>query len=377
MTHKILVTGGAGFIGSHLVDELISNHHEVTVVDKLEEQVHGKTNNPPSYLNSNTKFIKETVVNYSKLENLIKDHEIIYHLAADVGVGQSMYEISKYIKNNILGTANLLDILVNSDHKVKKVIIASSNTIYGEGKYECDNCGTVYPDLRPLRQLKKKEWEVKCPTCDEFVKPLLTDEETPFNSSSIYALSKQVQEQMDMMICNTYGINTTALRFFLVYGPRQSLSNPYTGVCAIFSSRLFSGKNPLVFEDGLQTRDFVNVKDICQALILAMEKNSANGEVFNVGSGKSITIKRVAEILSEKINPELSPVYNNQYRVGDIRHCVADISKIKNQLGYDPKIDFEDGIDDLINWIKNNELNYSDNEEERAFTELKKKGLLK
>ncbi len=377
MTHKILVTGGAGFIGSHLVDKLISNHHEVTVVDKLEEQVHGKTDNPPSYLNSNANFIKETVVSYSKLENLIKDHEIIYHLAADVGVGQSMYEISKYIKNNILGTANLLDILVNSDHNVKKVIIASSNTIYGEGKYECDNCGTVYPDLRPLRQLKKKEWEVNCPTCDDFVKPLLTDEETPFNSSSIYALSKQVQEQMDMMICNTYGINTTALRFFLVYGPRQSLSNPYTGVCAIFSSRLFSGKNPLVFEDGLQTRDFVNVKDICQALILAMEKNSANGEVFNVGSGKSITIKRVAEILSEKIYPELSPVYNNQYRVGDIRHCVADISKIKNQLGYDPKIDFEDGIDDLINWIKNNELNYSDNEEQKAFTELKKKGLLK
>ncbi|TFF89236.1 MAG: NAD-dependent epimerase/dehydratase family protein [Promethearchaeota archaeon] len=377
MPQKVLVTGGAGFIGSHLVDELIKvKGHQVTVLDMLEEQVHGPTGEPPEYLNENAKFIKGSVTDHDLLEKLITQHEVIYHLAAIVGVGQSMYLIKKYIENNVGGTANLLNILVNSDHDVNKLVIASSNTIYGEGKGYCNKCGIVYPKLRTTTQLEKKDWEINCPNCGSKIKPIPTDEETPLDPSSVYALSKQNQEQMSLLIGDTYGINTTVLRFFLVYGPRQALSNPYTGVCAIFSSMLFNGKPPIIFEDGQQSRDFVNVKDICQALILSMEKQSAEGEIFNVGSGNPITIKEVAETITQKINPSLKPIYNQQYRTGDIRHCLADISKIKKKLGYNPTIYFEKGIDDLLNWIKPQVSSMKDSSQ-KAFDELKEKGLLK
>jgi dTDP-L-rhamnose 4-epimerase len=374
---KILVTGGAGFIGSHLVDRLLDEkQYDVTVLDILEEQVHGKSKEPPDYLNKNAKFIYGSVTNYDLLEKLVKDADFIFHLAAMVGVGQSMYEIEKYVNHNIHGTANLLDILANSDHHVKKLVVASSNTTYGEGKYECQQCGIIYPSLRPESQLIQKDWEVKCPNCGQNIKPLPTDESTPSNSSSIYAFSKQNQEQLSLLIGDTYDINTTVLRFFLVYGTRQSLSNPYTGVCAIFSSRLLNNQPPIVFEDGLQTRDFVNVKDVCQALKLAMEKEEAKGEVFNVGTGNSISIKEVAEIIAEKINPSLEPIYNLEYRVGDIRHCVADISKIQQKLGYKPTITFREGIDDLINWIKKTGQSIQDTSQ-KALDELKEKGLIK
>jgi dTDP-L-rhamnose 4-epimerase len=374
---NVLVTGGAGFIGSHLVDKLIEKkNYDVTVLDILEEQVHGKDTHPPDYLHSDAEFIYGTVTDYDLLEKLMKKADIVFHLAAMVGVGQSMYEIEKYINHNIHGTGNLLDILANTDHNVKKLVVASSNTTYGEGKYECDECGIIYPDLRPESQLIKKEWELKCPECGRNIKPLPTDESTPFNSSSIYAYSKQNQEELSLLIGDTYDINTTVLRFFLVYGTRQSLSNPYTGVCAIFSSRLLNDQPPIVFEDGLQTRDFVNVSDICQALTLAMEKEEARGEVFNVGTGNSISIKDVAEILTEKINPDLTPLYNQEYRVGDIRHCVADISKIKHKLGYKPTITFREGVGDLIDWIKKSGQ-LSQDTSQKALDELKEKGLIK
>ncbi len=223
MNKKILVTGGAGFIGSHLVDKLIEEkNHEIFIFDNLEEQVHGKSNNPPKYLHKEAKFVKNSVTNYNDLKDLVKECEIIFHLGAVVGVGQSMYQIRKYVETNILGTANLLDILVNCEHSVEKLIIASSNTVYGEGKAKCSYCGFVYPLLRDEKQLINKEWEIKCPNCGLEIKPVLTDENNPFNSSSIYALSKQSQEQMGLLIGKTYGINTTVLRFFLVYGPRQA-----------------------------------------------------------------------------------------------------------------------------------------------------------
>jgi dTDP-L-rhamnose 4-epimerase len=377
MNKKILVTGGAGFIGSHLVDKLIEEKkHEVFVLDNLEEQVHEKSNDTPKYLHKEAKFIKNSLTNYNELKDLVKECEIIFHLGAVVGVGQSMYQIRKYTETNILGTANLLDILVNCEHSVEKLIIASSNTVYGEGKANCSHCGFVYPLLRNENQLINKEWGVKCPDCGLKIKPVSTDENTPFNSSSIYALSKQSQEQMGLLIGKTYGINTTVLRFFLVYGTRQALSNPYTGVCSIFSNCLLNGKPPIVFEDGLQSRDFVHVNDVCQALVLAMENEAANGEIFNVGTGQPITIKEVAETISEKINPDLRPEFNQQYRIGDIRHCVADILKIKNKLGYKPNINFKEGIDDLINWIKNKEFQIKD-KSQNALDELKEKGLLK
>jgi len=272
--------------------------------------------------------------------------------------------------------ANLLDILVNSEHNLKKVVIASSNTVYGEAKSYCNKCGVIFPKLRSLDQLNRKDWELNCPKCGSKVKPLLTDEDSPLNPSSIYAFSKQAQERLGLMIGNTYGINTTVLRLFLTYGTRQALSNPYTGVCAIFSTRALNGKPPIIFEDGNQSRDFVNVNDVCQALILAMEKNAAKGEVFNVGTGIPITIKEVAEIITEKINLDLKPIFNQQYRIGDIRHCIADISKIQNKLGFKPLITFQEGIDDLIDWIKPQVKNIKDTSE-IALEKLKEKGLLK
>ena len=377
MTKRVLITGGAGFIGSHLVDKLINERdHEVTVLDLLEEQVHGNLEKPPGYLNKDVIFLKGSVTDYGTLEELVRENEIIFHLAAMVGVGQSMYQIKKYIDNNILGVANLLDILANKNHNVEKVVIASSNTVYGEGKSKCGNCGIFFPKLRSHQQLEMKNWEITCPSCGQKSESILTDEIAPFNSSSIYALSKQVQEEMGLMIGNTYGINTTILRFFLVYGSRQAPSNPYTGVCSIFSSRILRRKPPIIFEDGKQSRDFVNVEDVCQALLLSIDKKAADGEIFNVGTGLPITIKEVADLITEKINPSLKPIYNQQYRVGDIRHCVADISKIKNKLGYKPSITFKKGIDEFIDWIRT-QKDCIQKHSQKAMEELKEKGLLK
>ncbi|MHA1916677.1 MAG: NAD-dependent epimerase/dehydratase family protein, partial [Promethearchaeota archaeon] len=260
-------------------------------------------------------------------------------------------------------------------HNVKKVILTSSNTVYGEGKVKCSNCGVIFPKSRSGNQLKSRAWELTCPKCGSTTTPLLTDEKTPYNSKSIYALSKQVQEEMCLMIGKTYGIDISILRLFLVYGPRQTPSNPYTGVCAIFCTRLLNGHRPIIFEDGLQTRDFVNVKDVCQALFLAMNNQSANGKILNVGTGIPITIKEVAETLIGKINPKLSPIYNQQYRIGDVRHCAADISKIKKLLGFSPKISFNEGIEEYVNWIKTQKN--SQDKTGKALCELVEKGLMK
>ncbi|MFX1477864.1 MAG: NAD-dependent epimerase/dehydratase family protein [Promethearchaeota archaeon] len=376
MSKKILITGGAGFIGSHLVDKLVEdNNHKVTIYDNLSEQVHRSGETSPDYLNNKSEFIKGSIADYNKIEEVIKEHEIIFHLAAKVGVGQSMYQISNYIDDNVLGLANMLNILVNSNHNVEKVIIASSNTVYGEGKASCGNCGIVFPEFRDKAQLDKKQWDLQCPTCGSQMKSLLTDELTPLDPNSIYALSKKVQEDMSLMVCQTYGLKLIILRFFLVYGPRQALSNPYTGVCSIFSSQLLHGKPPIIFEDGMQTRDFVYVDDVCRALILAMNNRNNPNEIFNVGTGIPIKIKDVAEIIIEKLNPKLKPIYSQQYRVGDIRHCVADISKIKSKLGFEPKFSFKMGIEELVNWIKTQ--NGVIDRTEEAISELEEKGLLK
>ena len=375
MSRSILITGGAGFIGSHLIDSLLEKGHSIVVFDNLEEQVHGKIDKPPSYLNKNINFIRGNVLDYDFLYSTLKNVEVIVHLAAAVGVGQSMYQISKYIEYNTLGTANLLDILANKEHNVRKLIVASSMSIYGEGKYKCESCGYMYPIFREKKDLENGIWEFKCNKCGKKLIPVPTDEEKPLDSISIYAMSKKHQEKMSLLIGDTYGIDTTALRFFNVYGSRQALSNPYTGVCAIFCSNLISGNPPIIFEDGLQSRDFINVKDICQSIILSMEKIQAKGEVFNVGTGYPITIKEIANILIQKINPEINPIIINNFRAGDIRHCYSDISKIKQKLGFYPKILFEDGVEELIQWVKSLAGNVKDKSKE-ALEELKNKGLV-
>ncbi|PIN78419.1 nucleoside-diphosphate-sugar epimerase [Candidatus Woesearchaeota archaeon CG10_big_fil_rev_8_21_14_0_10_33_12] len=372
MKRHILVTGGAGFIGSHLVDKLVELGHNVRIFDNIEPQVHpnGKV---PSYLNKKAEFIKGDVTNIDEFEAAIKDIDIIFHQAALVGVGQSMYQIKRYMMANTIGTANLMELLANKKHSVKKVIVASSMSTYGEGLYECEKCGKVNPDLRPENQMKSQDWEMHCPNCNMQLRPLPTDESKKQEINSIYALTKKDQEDMVLNTGKTYGIPSVALRYFNVYGPRQSLSNPYTGVAAIFISRIKNNNSPTIYEDGLQSRDFVSVHDIVQANILAMEKSSADYDVFNVGTGSKYTVKEIADILIKLLKKDLKPEIIGKFRKGDIRHCFADISKIKNKLGYNPKISFEQGMKELIEWAEKEQAKDLVNQ---ATKELKDKGLV-
>jgi len=352
MSKKVLITGGAGFIGSYLVDKLIELGHQVVVFDNLEPQVHGDGQKMPQYLNKECEFIMGDIRNRDQLKKALKGKEIVFHQAAVVGVGQSMYEINKYTEVNILGTSNLLHILANENHQVEKLIIASSMSVYGEGKYRCVNCGVVYPKLRSLEQLKRGEWEMRCPFCNQEVQSLPTDEEKPLYPTSVYSISKRDQEEMCLTIGRAYHIPTVALRYFNVYGPRQALSNPYTGVAAIFSSRILNNHPPCIFEDGLQSRDFIHVGDIVQANLLAMESNDADYEVFNVGIGRPLTVLDIAEALVKHLSSSVDMNVVKEYREGDIRHCYADISKIREKLKFEPKVKFEDGISDLIKWVR-------------------------
>lgn len=371
MTKNILVTGGAGFIGSFLVDKLIEKGHSVRILDNLDQQVHqGKM---PDYLNKKAEFIRGDMGDPEDLKKALADIEIVFHEAAAVGVGQSMYQIRHYVDVNSLGTANLLDFIVNKKNDVKKMIVASSMSTYGEGSYECGKCGKVRPSLRPEKQMEKKEFELKCPKCGKITKPMPIDEESRQVCNSIYAITKKDQEDMVLNIGKSYGIPAVALRYFNVYGPRQSLSNPYTGVAAIFLSRIKNDNPPVIYEDGLQTRDFISVHDIAQANISVMEKSAADYEVFNVGTGKPISIKNIAEILARLYGKDINPEVTNKFRKGDVRHCYADISKIRDKLGWEPKISFEKGMKELIEWSRGAE---AEDKFEKAAKELKDKGLI-
>jgi dTDP-L-rhamnose 4-epimerase len=370
-TKKILVTGGVGFIGSFLVDKLVEKGHDVRIFDNLEEQVHrGKI---PDYLNKKAEFIRGDVLDYDALKEVIQDSEIIFHQAAMVGVGQSQYQVRRYVQTNTGGTANLLDILVNEEHEVEKLLIASSMSIYGEGSYECEDCGFVYPELRSEEQMKKEDWEVHCPFCNKILKPVPTKEDKILQSNSIYAITKKDQEEMCLNIGKTYSIPVVALRYFNVFGPRQSLSNPYTGVVAIFLSRIKNNNPPIIFEDGKQSRDFISVHDIVDANLLAMEKNSGNYESFNVGAGRQVTILEIANMLKELYNSSVEPEIVGKFRKGDVRHCFADISKIKEKLDFKPKVNFMEGMRELISWSEDVEAK---DKVEEATQELKEKGLL-
>jgi dTDP-L-rhamnose 4-epimerase len=371
---NILVTGGAGFIGSHLVDALVALGNRVRVLDLLVPQVHGRDIRMPKYLPNGVEFMKGDVSDAAAWRWALKDIDIVFHEAAEVGVGQSMYEIVKYMKANTLGTAIMLELLTTDEYPIEKLVVASSMSIYGEGAYECPSCGPVFPQLRTSEQLLQRDWRMRCPNCQRFATPVPTREDKPLFPTSIYAISKRDQEEMCLAIGRAYGIPTVALRYFNAYGPRQALSNPYTGVAAIFSSRLLNGSPPLIFEDGLQSRDFVHVSDIVQANLLAMKNDHANYEVFNIGTGRSLTVFDVARALAQALDVEIEPKIVEKFREGDIRHCYADISKAQQVLGYIPKVAFEDGVSDLVKWVSEQEsLDLVDN----ATRELEMRGLTK
>jgi len=339
---SILVTGGAGFIGSHLCDRLIKEGHNVVVYDNLDSQVH-LTGDWPDYLNDNVEKVYGDMQDKRFLEQVIQDYNIeaVYHLAAKVGVGQSMYEIDSYVNTNVGGTANLLDVIVNKKTNIKKLIVASSMSCYGEGSYKNRSL-----NFRTIDQLQQHNWDLGDT-------PIPTDESKILESQSIYALSKKMQEEMCLSVGKAYDIPTVALRFFNIYGTRQSLNNPYTGVVAIFCSCFLNNQSPIIFEDGQQLRDFVHIDDIINACYLSLVKSQADYEVFNVASGSPITIYDLAKLIQGLMNSNADPVISNKYRVGDIRHCFANISKIEKYLGYKSKIKLEDGLKELIDWVVN------------------------
>lgn len=372
---NILITGGAGFIGSNLSLKLIDKGYNITVLDNLSPQIHGQ--NSPLYnsIKDKVHFIKGSVLNYQDWKKALKNIDVVVHLAAETGTGQSMYEIEKYTDVNIKGSSIFLDIVANEKHSIKKMVVASSRSIYGEGKYNCPNCGIVYPTERKDQDMVNGDFNIKCPKCNTNAILLATDEESKIHPSSIYGITKQVQEQMFLTMGKSLGIPAVAFRYQNVYGAGQSLSNPYTGILSIFSTRIKNGNDINIFEDGKESRDFVYVDDVVDATILGIEKDEANYEVFNVGLGKAIDVTTVARTLVKEYNSNSKVIISGNYRLGDIRDNYADLTKIKNLLGYEPKVSFEEGIKKFTSWVNQQEI--MEDMYEKSIEEMKQKGLYK
>ncbi len=377
---NILITGGAGFIGSNLALELIKKNYRVTILDNLSKQIHGV--NPeidsPLYMSIKDKvtFRNGTVTSKEDWIESLKDQDAVIHLAAETGTGQSMYEIERYCDVNVNGTALLLDILANKKHKIKKLIIASSRAIYGEGKYECSKHGFVYPIARNENDMDNNNFNCRCPICDEVVEILPTSEDSKIHPTSIYGITKQNQEQMFMVMGAALKIPVVGFRYQNVYGPGQSLKNPYTGILSIFSTLMLNDKDINIFEDGEESRDFVYIDDVVQATILGLEKEEGNNLVFNVGSGMSTTVNNLTKILLKKYNSNSKCKVSGNYRIGDIRHNFADISLAKNKLGYSPKFSFNKGIENFTNWVMQQNI-MSSSDYEKSITEMKERNLFK
>ena len=375
---NVLITGGAGFIGSNLAIKLLNNGYNVRVLDNMSKQIHGENyKESPLYKNIEGKveFVLGDVRNKEDWEKALKDIDVIVHLAAETGTGQSMYEIERYTDVNIKGTAIMLDVLTNEKHYVKKIIIASSRAIYGEGKYLCKKHGTVYPLAREEKYLSKGDFNVKCPICENNVELVGTTEDSAIHPTSIYGFTKQAQEQMCMIVGKSLNLPVVAFRYQNVFGPGQSLKNPYTGILSIFSTRIKNKNNIDIFEDGLESRDFVYIDDVVDATILGIEKEEADYESFNVGTGIPINVITVAKILKEKYGIDVPINITKNYRLGDIRHNYADISKIRKKLGFEPRFNFEEGISKFVDWV-NTQVIEKDNYD-KSIAEMKKKGLYK
>ena len=374
---NILISGGAGFIGSKLTQKLVEKGFKVTVLDNLSKQIHGENQNSTLYssIKDIVTFIQGDVCNKSDWQKALRNQDAVIHLASETGTGQSMYTIARYNEVNILGTSYLLDILANEKHSIKKIIIASSRSIYGEGKYLCKNDGIVYPNHRQDVDMAKGKFNLVCNKCNEPLQLLATDEDSKMHPSSIYGITKQQQEQMILLMGKTLNIPTVALRYQNVYGPGQSLSNPYTGILSIFSTRLLNGNDIDIYEDGQESRDFIFIDDVVSATILALQKKAANNQIFNVGSGVATSVSEVAELLQSLFNSNVKIAVNGKYRFGDIRHNYADLSKIENVLGFSPKFDFFSGITSFVNWVKTQEV--MQDKYEMSIQELKNRGFIK
>jgi len=375
---KVLISGGAGFIGSNLALKLMDRGYEVVLLDNLSQQIHGE-NPEESYtynlVRDKCELIVGDVTKFEDWRRALKSVDIVVHLAAETGTGQSMYEINKYVDVNIGGTAKLMEVITNEINQVKKVVVAASRAVYGEGKFQCEEHGIVYPESREDQDMSRGDFEVKCPICNQNVEMLPTDEESKLHPTSVYGHTKQSQEELCMIVGKSINLPVVAFRFQNVYGPGQSLKNPYTGILSIFSTRIKNGNDLNIFEDGLETRDFVYIEDITDSIILGIENDNANFQSFNVGSGEKIDVLTVANTLKEKYGSNVNINVSGNYRLGDIRHNLGDLTKIRTLLGYEPKVKFTEGISNFVDWVEKQNVE-SDNYE-ASIDEMKKKGLYK
>jgi dTDP-L-rhamnose 4-epimerase len=376
---NILITGGAGFIGSHLALKLLARGYHVTVLDNLSVQIHGDEPDKTSPLYSGIKgkvlFIEGNITNRQDWEKAIDGIDVIVHMAAETGTGQSMYAIERYININVGGTSIMLDILANNKHTVKKVVLASSRAIYGEGRYVAPDGKYVYPLSRKAEDMSNGDFECKYEEYNECLKLVATDEDSKVHPTSVYGITKQVQEQLVMTVCPTLSIAPVSFRYQNVYGPGQSLSNPYTGILSIFSTRIKNGNPINVFEDGKESRDFVYIDDVIDATMLGIEKEEADGQIFNVGTGVAIDVITVARTLIKKYGISVPVDITGNYRVGDIRHNYADITKINKELGFMPKWNFINGIGKFTEWV--NQQSVQKDRYKMSIREMKEKGLYK
>ncbi len=377
---RVLITGGAGFIGSHVALALVARRYEVTVLDNLSLQIHGENpeSDSPLYLSIKDKvrFIKGSVTVRDDLRKALEGADTVLHLAAVTGTGQSMYEIENYVGVNIGGTASLLDILANEKTEVKRVVVAESRAIYGEGRYWSDELNRyVYPGPRGDEAMSKGDFEVKYEGCEKPLKLVGTTENSEIHPESVYGITKQVQGQMVHLVCRSLGIDSVSLRYQNVYGPGQSLSNPYTGILSIFSTRIKNGNGINIFEDGRETRDFVYIDDVVDATILALTTDGVSGEAFNIGTGETTDVMTVAQTLTRLYKANLPIFVSDNYRIGDIRHNFADISKARKMLGYEPKWTFEQGIANFCKWVETQPV--QPDSYDASIEEMRAKGLYK
>lgn len=376
---KVLVTGGAGFIGSNIAIKLAKQGHQVVVLDNLSEQIHGECpeKTSPLYKSILGKvcFIKGSVTSRENWIKALDGVDGVIHLAAETGTGQSMYDIEKYVETNIGGTALMLDILTNTKHNVKRVVVAESRAIYGEGKYHCLNCGDVYPLERKDEDMANGDFECKCPKCGGKVDLVATSEDSAIHPSSVYGIAKQVQGQLVHLVCKSVGIESVSFRYQNVYGPGQSLSNPYTGILSIFSTRIKNNNGLNIFEDGKETRDFVYIDDVVDATILGLTTPGISGNVFNIGTGVATDVLTVANTLIKYYGIDVPVSISGNYRLGDIRHNFADISKAQSLLGFEPHWCFDKGIEQFVSWV--NKQDVQKDKYDASIEEMRKKGLYK
>lgn len=346
----VLVTGGAGFIGSHLVDALLASGQDVRVLDSLDPLAHpGGT--PPSHLDPEAELIVGDLRDRDAVDRALDGVERVFHLGGTVGNGESMVNVRAAVEANSAGTANLLEAIIERRDRVRRLVVASSMVVYGEGEHHCSEHGRVVPAQRAAVRLRERQWEPACPHCGREVSPLATREDAPLRPLSVYGITKRDQEELALVLGRAYGIEAVALRYLNVYGPRQALGNPYTGVAAIFSARILAGRAPLVFEDGEQIRDLVHVSDVVAATRAAMEAPGAPGQAINVGTGRRLRILELARALAGQLGPSIEPELTGEYRAGDIRHCFADVSRARELLDFEAGVELEAGLPELAEWV--------------------------